>query len=353
MKHSRSLSPPAARPVHRPLLTLGVLALMLAACASASDPTSQSTTSTSGTASSPDAAVAPALDAGAEPVDATMTTPDGRERSYRVYVPTSLPERRPVPLLVALHGGGGSGSQFEANSGFDELAEANQFIVVYPDGIEIGGATPLARGHAWNGGRCCGPAAATQVDDVGFLAALVDEVSAQYDIDSARVFAAGHSNGAIMAYRLACERSETIVAIGVQAGSLEVDDCDPSRPVSLLHIHGTADENLPIDGGRGTRGISATDFSAPRDAIMTFVRADGCSDSSTVATAPDNADVGIETWASCRAGTAVEFVTVEGASHAWMGHESTVVGQGVSGVPYPDFDSSFAIWKFLAAHPRG
>jgi poly(3-hydroxybutyrate) depolymerase len=72
-----------------------------------------------------------------------------------------------------------------------------------------------------------------------------------------------------------------------------------------------------------------------------------------VATAPENPDVGIETWSPCRAGTAVEFVTIEGASHAWMGHEKIGGSERLSGAPYPHFDSSLAIWTFLAAHPRG
>jgi polyhydroxybutyrate depolymerase len=284
-------------------------------------------------------------------VDSSMTTPDGRRRTYRIYVPASLPEHRPVPLLVALHGGTGSGLQFEINSGFDVLAEAHRFIVVYPDGIEIGGTSILAHGRVWNGGRCCGPAAGQHVDDVGFLSQLIDGISKEYEIDPARVYAAGHSNGAIMAYRLACELSDKIVAIGVQAGSLEVAACAPSQPVSVLHIHGTADKNLPIDGGRGS-GISGIEFRPPIDAVTTFARVDGCATDSTVSASPDNADITVETWAPCRDGAAVEFVKVRGASHAWMGHASTRVGQVLTGPPYMNYDSSAAIWTFLAAHPR-
>lgn len=284
-------------------------------------------------------------------IDASITTPDGRARTYRVHVPASLPHDRPVPLLLALHGGTGSGQQFETNSGFDALADAHHFIVVYPDGIEIGGRSILAHGHVWNGGRCCGPAVTQNVDDVGFLSRVIDEVSKQYDVDPARVYAAGHSNGAIMAYRLACELSDTIVAIGVQAGSLEVDTCAPSQPVSVIHIHGTADQNLPIDGGMG-KGISRIAFRPPRDAVTTFAAADGCPASSVTTVSPDNPDVTTEAWTPCHGGAAVEFVKVHGASHAWMGHPSARAARGLTGAPYMDYDSSAAIWTFLAAHPR-
>ena len=293
----------------------------------------------------------PAVEPRSTPLDGTITTPDGRLRSYHVYVPASLPKDRPVPLLVALHGGFGSGTQFETNSGYDGLAEANGFIVVYPDGTEIGGASVLARGRVWNGGRCCGPAVTAHVDDVGFVSMLIDALEQQYDIDPARVFASGHSNGAIMSYRLACELSDKIVAIGVQAGSLEVDACRPSQPVSLMHVHGTADRNIPIAGGTGT-GMSGFDFQPPLDAVRTLVRADGCSKEPTTTRSRANADVTVETWQPCRSGSAVEFVRVKGASHAWMGHDSTRIGQTLTGAPYAHYDSSANIWEFLASHPR-
>jgi polyhydroxybutyrate depolymerase len=266
----------------------------------------------------------------------SITLADGSTRTYRMHVPRSLPRSRPVPLLVALHGGFGSGAQFEANSGFDALADTHHFIVVYPDGTPIRAQGALADARVWNGGRCCGPAARDAVDDVGFISQLIDRVSQQHDVDRRRVYAAGHSNGAIMAYRLACELSDKVVAIGIQAGSLEVDRCEPTHPVSVLHIHGTADRNIPIDGGRG-RGVAGIAFQPPHDAVTTLARVDGCPAASSTTAAADNPAVSIETWQPCDGSTAVRFVTVAGASHAWMDVQ---------------YDSSAAIWSFLAAHPR-
>jgi polyhydroxybutyrate depolymerase len=282
---------------------------------------------------------------------ASITTPDGRTRTYRIYVPRSLPRQQPVPLLVALHGGFGSGLQFEANSGFDTLADAHHFIVVYPDGTPIRPTGALANARVWNGGRCCGPAARQQVDDVGFIRQLVDTVSGQHDIDPTRVFAAGHSNGAIMSYRLACELSDTFVAIGIQAGSLEIDGCRPVHPVSVFHVHGSADRNIPITGGRGD-GVAGIAFSPPRDAATAFAHLDGCASTSTTAIARANREVSVETWHPCNGSTEVQFVTVTGASHAWMGHSAPRAVQRLTGAPYMKYDSSAAIWAFLAAHPR-
>jgi polyhydroxybutyrate depolymerase len=252
-----------------------------------------------------------------------------------------------VPLLVALHGGTGWGTQFERNSGFDGLAEANGFIVVYPDGI---GAGPGGRAlRTWNGGYCCGPAARDAVDDVGYLRRLVDTLSAEQPIDPDRVFVTGHSNGAILGYRLACELADRIAAVAVQAGSLGVDDCRPARPVPLLHLHGTADRNHPIEGGTGD-GISGTDFHPAIDGVRAIAAADGCPPEGTAVRRSDNPDVAVTTWGPCRDGAEVQLVTVEGASHAWMGHAA--LAPRMTGEAYPDLDASAEVWAFLAAHPR-
>ena len=279
-----------------------------------------------------------------------ITTPDGRSRHYRLYVPASLQQTDRVALLVALHGGLGSSTQFAANSGFDGLAEANRFVVVYPDGI---GLRPDGSGaQTWNGGYCCGPAASRGVDDVGFVRRVIDAVGAEWSIDPARVFATGHSNGAILAYRLACELSDRIVAIGVQAGSLGVDDCRPARPVSVFHLHGTADTNHPIDGGVGS-GVAGVEFRPARAAVERLASVDGCPPVAVVGLDPDDPDVTARTWSPCSGGTAVRFVVVAGATHAWMGHAAASTGAAaVVGDPYPGLDASRAIWSFLVAHPR-
>jgi len=283
-------------------------------------------------------------------IDASLTTPDGRNRTYHLYVPSTIGAGAsgvPVPLLVALHGGTGSGVQFERNSGFDGLAEANRFIVVYPDGIGVGATGTALR--TWNGGACCGPATRQNVDDVGFIRMLIERLRSQYPVDPTRVFAAGHSNGGILAYRLACELSDQIAAIGVQSATLELARCRPSRPVSIVHIHGTADHNLPINGGRGTQSLSGVTFRPPRDGAKTIAAADKCRRRST-STDRSNPDVTIETWRSCSDRTEVRFVTVEGASHAWMGHPTAA--PRLVGEPYMKLDSSREIWEFLVAHSR-
>ncbi len=145
---------------HRPVfVALALLAIAGAACSSGSQPdagpTTTSTPDVPGSAASA-VDVLPAVPPKSKTIAGTMQTPDGRVRTFHVYIPSTITPGRsqpPVPLLVALHGGLGSGRQFERTSGFDGLAEANRFIVVYPDGVGVG---PDEQNRTWNSGECCG-----------------------------------------------------------------------------------------------------------------------------------------------------------------------------------------------------
>jgi polyhydroxybutyrate depolymerase len=276
-------------------------------------------------------------------IDGTLVV-DGRTRTYHVHLPPAW-AATPRPLLIGLHGGLGSGLQFAENTRMNDLADARQFIAVYPDGV--GGVAGNDELRTWNGGVCCGVAAREDVDDVSFISALIDELSNTYSIDATRVFAVGHSNGGIMAYRLACELADRIVAIGVYAATSGLEVCSPSVPVSLIHVHGTADQNLPIEGGHGERSLAGVDFPAPIDGITGVARADGCAGTSDQI----DGDVTTQTWTDCAAGTEVRFVAIAGASHAWPGGTGPGAEQLV-GPAYAGYDASTEIWTFLTAHPR-
>ncbi len=298
------------------------------------------------------AAIKSAVTARGTHIFGTVVVSGTTVRSYQLYVPRSLPKRTPLPLLVALHGGLGSGSQFEQNSGFDGLAESNHFLVVYPNGTPIRRITP---NHlVWNGGGCCSVAAQDQdnVDDVGFISALIAKLEGQYHVDKDRVFATGHSNGAILAERLACQLSTQIVAIGVQAGDLFVNGCTVAHPVAALEIHGTGDQNIPIDGGYGARSLTQTNFPPPLNGLKTIAAQDGCPSIPRTSSDPSNAAVHFTVWQPCHGGAVVEWATVTGANHAWMGHPASAATRRLVGSPYLGFDSSVAIWSFLASHPR-
>lgn len=372
-------APPVARPRYSVVVVLTLLLITTAACGrvrdrrDAANPARTATTdagrpaeTTIGSTRDPDESsddddsgadvgagvtVQPAAAAVGTRSDHSLQTPDGRTRTYQLYVPSHMAAGT-VPLLVALHGGLGSGDQFRTNSGFDELAESNGFIVAFPDGTSLNRV--LKDNRVWNAGGCCGVAAEDRddVDDVTFLAAVVDDIANELPVDHNRVFFAGHSNGAMMSYRMACERPDLVAGIGVQAGALMVSPCDPDHPVSVLHIHGAADANVPVEGGAGDSSISKVSYPDPHEATAAFVAADRCDPDPVDTTDPINTVVVSRTWSGCAGGTTVRFVTVTGANHAWMGHPSTSrLSNRRVGEPYADYDSSLAIWTFLASLP--
>lgn len=261
---------------------------------------------------------------------------DGVAREYRLFVPSSVREGVPAPLVIGMHGGFGNAAQFARSSGFDDEAERGGFIAVYPQG--------LGRVPTWNGGACCGYAARNDVDDVGFISALIDEVAAGYPVDLGRVYAVGHSNGAIMAFRLACELSDRIAAIGAVAGSLEIGSCAMEQPVSVLSIHGDADLNHPLNGGRGPQSVANVDFTSTAATMEAMRGANGCATGTTVV---DEGDIVTTAW-DCPPGIDVELQVIRGGSHAWPGSNQVLA----SGPASQAMDATAVLWTWLSGHSR-
>jgi polyhydroxybutyrate depolymerase len=208
---------------------------------------------------------------------------------------------------LVLHGGGNTVDDLVKTTQFDRFAATDEFIAAYPEGI----------GGYWNAGFCCGTASRDGVDDVGFLTALLDRLQSDYRIDRSRVFLAGVSNGAIMAYRFACVRADRVAAVASVAGAMLVEDCQPSRPVSVLEVHGTADTSLPFNGGRvQPRAAMATAPVPPsHDVVRRWAEANGCS---PVPATTVRGPVTTTSWAGCGASTRVTLMAVEGGGHTWF-----------------------------------
>jgi len=164
---------------------------------------------------------------------------DGQQRSYRLFRPTLRPGERYAGTVVVLHGGGPheSGSSIASSVGFDDQAIAGRLIAVYPD----------ARGGRFHAGHCCGNRPA-RGDDVRFVVRLLDLVQRRYRVDARRTFATGFSNGAFLAYRLACQQSGRFLGVASVGGTEVLHRCRPDRPVSVLHIHGRDDRAVRFEG---------------------------------------------------------------------------------------------------------
>lgn len=268
----------------------------------------------------------------------------GRERTYLVDLPPQYDGRRALPLVLLFHGGGGSAEQARRQYGMRELARREGFIVVHPDGS----GRRENRLLTWNTGTCCGYARAQGIDEVAFVRALLDSLQATLRIDPARVYAAGMSNGGIMAYLAACALGGRIAAAGVVAGELTVPDCRPPRPVSVVHVHGTADDHLPFGGGPGAASLDPHDTRPVSYAMDTWRRIDRCSAPPSVTR--DGAVVHTR-YAGCANGTAVELYAIQGGGHAWPGADPPRLGRRRRDTPSDALDATRVLWDFFAAHP--
>ena len=268
----------------------------------------------------------------------------GRDRLYRLHVPRGYDAKgKPVPLILVLHGAFGSAAKIAKKSGFSELSEKVGFLVAYPQG------TSLAR--TWNSGHCCGRSYKQQVDDVGFLSAVMKEIQGKYAVDPNRIFMVGESNGGMMTYRYAAERTNDLAGIGVVAGTIGGQKPDgsgewrvptPQAPIALVAIHGTEDKKIPY-GGEGGKTVSAL------DSVRFFIENNQC------AAKPQEADrffggyVLREWWAGCSLSSNVVMLTLEGFGHDWP-NEKTAKSLGQDGGR--GFDSATLIWQYLRSKRR-
>lgn len=329
-----------------------VLAVVVGGCTPAQG-ADHGTTRTSGTAgtSSPTSATLGTLDLSLLAVGSSEHALEvgGRIRMYRAYRPATV--RQPVSVVVMLHGGFGSARQAERAYGWNALADREGVVVVYPDAI----------GSTWNvGGDCCGIAASSGIDDVGFVQRVLADLATVVTYDRARVYAVGFSAGGMMAYRLACDTMD-FAAIGVVAGTLRGDCLNPA-PVSVMQVHGTADTTIPFLGVGGSGVAELTGTPIP-DIVATWRNVDRCGGvvSRSQGSVTTNA-------AACAGGRVVTLVTVDDGGHEWPG--VTYSGPmdasptAVSATPRPTssalptvgtpapFDTTTQLWEFFSAHVR-
>ncbi len=245
---------------------------------------------------------------------------DGRTRTYRLYLPSSFGDQGPVPLLLGLHGNHSSGDDFAATSGYDAKAEQEGFLIVYPDAVN----------GIWNGGYS---KKSNDVDDVGYLNALVGALAGQYPIDTERVFATGSSGGGMMSYKLACETPDLVAAIAPVAATMTVPECQPSAPVSIIHIHGDDDQVIPLEGS------VMLELPPVPEVIDEWRLLDAC------AVGPDVRTEGtatITSWSACASDTVIDLYVIAGLTHHFPTLER---GDSV--------DARDLSWAFFMAHARG
>ena len=270
----------------------------------------------------------------------------GRTRTYLVHTPKNYNSATRWPLVLVIHGRLGTGAGMARIAHFDEFADSNGIIAVYPDGVD----------HSWADGRGASPAERAGVDDVAFFAALLDKLEATYSIDPSRVYATGLSNGGFMSYDLACNlaaRVAAIASVGATFSEPLSQQCHPARPISVLAIHGTGDPIVPYAGGEMKRGSGGTILSAT-DSAKAWARLDGCSANPAQDTLPAKSSEGLDTrreiYSGCKQNVAVALYSVVGGGHTWPGGKQ-YLPQFLVGKTSRDFDANEVIWQFFQAHP--
>jgi polyhydroxybutyrate depolymerase len=269
----------------------------------------------------------------ATPADSAMPsiglqTADG-ERSYRLFVPRSYSPQQPMPLVIALHGGLGSGEIMAEQTGFNRVAEARGFLVAYPDGVA----------RTWNAGRCCGPAMERRVDDVGFVRAVIAQIKQKYTIDPAHIFGTGFSNGAMLLHRIACEAPDTFDAIAPVSGGIMLSPCSPRSGVAALLIQGRDDPRIPWNGGVFDDSYRPS----MADVVSSLAQRNGCTAAERVA--EQQGPVGCSARSSCR--IALQWCGLEGVGHQWPGGATywpRLLGRNTTA-----WDASAAIGRFFSA----
>ena len=272
-----------------------------------------------------------------------------RLRTYSLYTPSSYKGDHPVPLVVAFHGGHGRGAWMAQRVGLSEIAEREGFIVSYPD---------AAGDRHWNDGR---PTTSTNVDDVSFVAALIDRIKEIRNIEPRRIYAIGLSNGGSFTARLACELSDRLAAFAQVASTMSIElkaICKPKKPVPIMIVNGTSDPLVPWKGGelRQTQRLGkGGKVIAAAETVRFWATANGCSGEPAVDKLPDR-DPYDETrverthYKNCRDETEVVLLAIEGGGHTWPGSAERPGLKRVVGRTSRDINASELIWDFFRKH---
>ena len=265
-----------------------------------------------------------------------------RARPFQYDVPQNYSDATAVPLVILLHGYGANGYTQAAYFGINTLVDKYGFLLAYPDGTK-----DTLQMRFWNATDACCDFGGTGIDDVAYVNAIIDDMSAHYNVDKKRIFVTGHSNGAFMSHRFACDHAERVAAIGALAGDDWADEtkCNPSEPVAVLQIHGDADESVPYLGAPKGPGVGNGAQPSARESVAGWAKKNGCAAMPTDTSAPPldldaglaGAETTVEKWTGCKPDGAAELWTIKGGMHL------------------PNFRQPVwpeALWGWLSAHAK-
>lgn len=268
------------------------------------------------------------------------------DRYYTVHVPAGYHEKTAWPLVLILHGGGGNMTIQATEKYYHQISKSDQagYIAVFPNGFSQFKSGTLA---TWNAGKCCGASRDQKADDVGFIREMIQHLKKQLNIDANKIFADGMSNGAMMAYRLACEMSETFKAIAAVAGTDNTESCAPKSSVSILHIHAKDDNHVLFNGGSGPASVNKsaiTDYVSVPNTISKWVKLNHCEGSPQKILEVKGAFC--EKYFKCKDKSEVQLCVTETGGHSWPGGRKVREGAGKT-PPTQAILANDVIWDFF------
>ncbi len=278
----------------------------------------------------------------------------GSRRYYLVHVPNNYDSLKKTPLVLVIHGAFSTPEQMEEQSGFSELADREGFLAAYPSGAY--GIVGFFK-H-WNAGHCCGKAADDSIDDVGFLTDVIKDISHQFKVDETRIYMVGFSNGGMLTYRFAAERTHMLAAAatlaGAHGGKASYDSSlwvipKPAKPLPMIIFHASDDPAVPYKGGVSPRKGGEREYLSVDEAVDFWVKNNDCRAVPII----DRLHEGIvtrKTWPGMLGNNDVVLYVIENWGHKWPGrHFSSKLEQDD---PVRDFDAADIIWDFFKQNNR-
>jgi len=273
------------------------------------------------------------------------------QRDFLLHVPQGYRGGVPLPLLLVMHGAFSTAVQTERETGFSALADREGFLVAYPEGIGVFGFL-----QHWNAGHCCGKAATDGVDDVAFVDAVIAEIRRRLNLDPQRIYMVGMSNGGMFTYRYAAERTTTLAAAAVVAGTIGSHQVGggaswqlptPAAALPLIVFHGLSDDHVPAAGGNSPLKGAARTYAAVAEATAFWRTANGCQGEPVEVPWQGGQR---RQWLGCAEGSSVEVNLLTDWEHQWPAPYFT--GGLPTGHPLRGFDASTRTWEFLRRHRR-